>query len=250
MVAHVDLAWDDACLRPHEVARTVRTASAWQVRQPVYRRSAGRAQRYERFLGPLREALDGVAGGLMRGRRPGLANAANHRACNGQKEKSPFPEREEAFSGRSGPSREAFRTWSGSVERHAHPDNHQIDILHAVLRHLPPAGVCSGAAAQAVPDADAPERAVGAGRLASLVDDPDAAVAVDMIQLEVLVLVTRRLVVLAPGGRDARPLTDDRRPRPTAVPSRTTHIASLVRTPIAAVAIMIVHASTYWYSSV
>ena len=57
MVAHVGLEWDDACLRPHEVARTVRTASAWQVRQPVYRRSAGRAQRYERFLDPLREAL-------------------------------------------------------------------------------------------------------------------------------------------------------------------------------------------------
>ena len=59
MVAHVGLEWDDACLRPHEVARTVRTASAWQVRQPVYRRSVGRAQRYERFLGPLREALEG-----------------------------------------------------------------------------------------------------------------------------------------------------------------------------------------------
>ena len=57
MVAHVGLEWDDACLRPHEVARTVRTASAWQVRQPVYRRSAGRAQRYQRFLGPLREGL-------------------------------------------------------------------------------------------------------------------------------------------------------------------------------------------------
>ena len=57
MVSHVGLEWDDACLRPHEVARTVRTASAWQVRQPVYRRSAGRAQGYKRFLGPLREAL-------------------------------------------------------------------------------------------------------------------------------------------------------------------------------------------------
>ena len=57
MVSHVGLEWDDACLRPHEVARTVRTASAWQVRQPVYRRSAGRAQGYKRFLGSLREAL-------------------------------------------------------------------------------------------------------------------------------------------------------------------------------------------------
>ena len=46
-----------ACLRPHEVARTVRTASAWQVRQPVCRRSAGRAPAYERFLDPLREGL-------------------------------------------------------------------------------------------------------------------------------------------------------------------------------------------------
>ena len=63
MVAHVGLDWDDACLRPHEVARTVRTASAWQVRQPVYRRSAGRAQRYQRFLGPLREGLGESAPG-------------------------------------------------------------------------------------------------------------------------------------------------------------------------------------------
>ena len=57
MVAHVDLEWDDACLRHHKVARAVHTASVWQVRQPVYRRSAGRARHYDRFLGPLREAL-------------------------------------------------------------------------------------------------------------------------------------------------------------------------------------------------
>ena len=63
MVAHVGLEWDDACLSPHEVARTVRTASAWQVRQPVYRRSAGRAQAYERFLAPLREGLGESAPG-------------------------------------------------------------------------------------------------------------------------------------------------------------------------------------------
>ena len=57
MVAHLGLEWNDACLSPHEVARTVRTASAWQVRQPVYRRSAGRARHYERFLDRLREGL-------------------------------------------------------------------------------------------------------------------------------------------------------------------------------------------------
>ena len=63
MVAHLGLEWDDACLRHDEVARTVRTASAWQVRQPVYRRSAGRARHYERFLGPLREELGDAAPG-------------------------------------------------------------------------------------------------------------------------------------------------------------------------------------------
>ena len=57
IVSHVDLAWDDACLRPDKVARAVNTASAWQVRQPVYKRSAGRARHYERFLAPLREEL-------------------------------------------------------------------------------------------------------------------------------------------------------------------------------------------------
>ena len=57
MVRHVGLEWEDACLRPHEVSRPVHTASKWQVRQPVYRRSAGRAHRYDRFLGPLLEAL-------------------------------------------------------------------------------------------------------------------------------------------------------------------------------------------------
>ena len=63
MVAHVDLAWDDACLRHHKVPRAVHTASAWQVRQPVYKRSAGRARHYDRFLDPLRETLGDVTPG-------------------------------------------------------------------------------------------------------------------------------------------------------------------------------------------
>ena len=63
MVAHIELAWDDACLRHHKVARPVHTASAWQVRQPVYKRSAGRARHYDRFLDPLREELGDVASG-------------------------------------------------------------------------------------------------------------------------------------------------------------------------------------------
>lgn len=51
------LAWDDATLRFHEAAGPVRTASAAQVRQPIFRTSLQRWRRYERHLGPLFEAL-------------------------------------------------------------------------------------------------------------------------------------------------------------------------------------------------
>lgn len=57
LIDFVGLPWDDACLRPQDVKRTVLTASVWQVRQPVYKRSAGRWKNYERELAPLREAL-------------------------------------------------------------------------------------------------------------------------------------------------------------------------------------------------
>jgi tetratricopeptide (TPR) repeat protein len=57
LIEFVGLDWDDACLRPQDVQRTVLTASVWQVRQPVYKRSAGRWKNYEKHLAPLREAL-------------------------------------------------------------------------------------------------------------------------------------------------------------------------------------------------
>jgi len=57
MIDFVGLEWDDACLRPQDVQRQVLTASVWQVRQPVYKRSAGRWKNYETHLAPLREAL-------------------------------------------------------------------------------------------------------------------------------------------------------------------------------------------------
>ncbi len=57
IVAHCGLPWDDACLRFHEVQRPVLTASAAQVRQPIYRNSVGRSRAYEQELGPLIEAL-------------------------------------------------------------------------------------------------------------------------------------------------------------------------------------------------
>jgi len=50
------LEWDERCLSvPPGLA--VKTASVWQVREPLYRRSSGRARHYERQLGPLSQYL-------------------------------------------------------------------------------------------------------------------------------------------------------------------------------------------------
>ncbi|MHC4430144.1 MAG: sulfotransferase family protein, partial [Planctomycetota bacterium] len=51
------LSWDDRCLRFHERARVVQTASYDQVTQPVYSSSVGRFRGFDPHLGPLREVL-------------------------------------------------------------------------------------------------------------------------------------------------------------------------------------------------
>jgi Flp pilus assembly protein TadD len=53
IVAHCGLPWDTRCLEFHSTERPVRTASATQVRQPIYRSSVGRWRTYDEFLGPL-----------------------------------------------------------------------------------------------------------------------------------------------------------------------------------------------------
>jgi len=53
----VGLPWDDACLAPHKLERTVKTASHWQVRQPIYNTSVQRWKHYEEDFGPLLQAL-------------------------------------------------------------------------------------------------------------------------------------------------------------------------------------------------
>lgn len=58
LLAACALDYDPACLRFHEHARSVRTASAAQVRQPL-RRAESRAGRYGPLLDPLRAALAG-----------------------------------------------------------------------------------------------------------------------------------------------------------------------------------------------
>lgn len=57
LVALAGLPWDDACLRFHETERVVRTASAAQVRQPLYQGSSEAWRRYEKWLSPLIEGL-------------------------------------------------------------------------------------------------------------------------------------------------------------------------------------------------
>jgi tetratricopeptide (TPR) repeat protein len=51
------LDWDDRCLAFHQTQRPVRTASATQVRKPIYGTSVGRWRSYEAVLGPLLEEL-------------------------------------------------------------------------------------------------------------------------------------------------------------------------------------------------
>ncbi len=57
LVAHCGLAWNDTCLSFHEHDRPVRTASAAQVRRPIYRSSIARWRAYREHLAPLTAAL-------------------------------------------------------------------------------------------------------------------------------------------------------------------------------------------------
>lgn len=58
IVEFCGLEWEECCLRFDVVERPVLTASQIQVRQPLTRVSIGRWRRYERFLAPLRAALE------------------------------------------------------------------------------------------------------------------------------------------------------------------------------------------------
>jgi tetratricopeptide (TPR) repeat protein len=57
IIAYCGLEWDDACLDFHRTTRPVHTASAAQVRQPIYRSSLGRWRVHEQYLRPLLDAL-------------------------------------------------------------------------------------------------------------------------------------------------------------------------------------------------
>lgn len=57
LLDHCGLPFEDACLNFHQTRRSVRTASAEQVRQPIYTTGVGYWRRFEEQLQPLRQAL-------------------------------------------------------------------------------------------------------------------------------------------------------------------------------------------------
>ena len=59
LLSFCGLDWDDACLAFHRTDSNVRTASVWQVREPLYRRASGRWRNYENRLRPLKAWLEG-----------------------------------------------------------------------------------------------------------------------------------------------------------------------------------------------
>jgi tetratricopeptide (TPR) repeat protein len=73
LVAHAGLDWDSACLAFDRNPEPTLTASAAQVRQPVYRSSVGLWRQYERELAPLRRRLEAagvvIGGDTMSERR-------------------------------------------------------------------------------------------------------------------------------------------------------------------------------------
>jgi tetratricopeptide (TPR) repeat protein len=61
ILAYCGLPWDDRVLAFHRTQRSVKTASAAQVRKPIYRSSIGKASGIEDLLVPLREAIGDAA---------------------------------------------------------------------------------------------------------------------------------------------------------------------------------------------
>jgi hypothetical protein len=58
LLAYCGLPWEDTCLQFHRHAAPATSASATQVRRPIYKSSVQLWRRYERQLAPLRELLE------------------------------------------------------------------------------------------------------------------------------------------------------------------------------------------------
>lgn len=59
LLAFCDLDWEPGVMDFHTRGGPVRTASVWQVREPLYQRSSGRSRNYQAHLGGLRKTLNG-----------------------------------------------------------------------------------------------------------------------------------------------------------------------------------------------
>jgi tetratricopeptide (TPR) repeat protein len=57
ILGYCGLDWQEAVMDFHKAGGAVRTASVWQIREPLYRKSSGRWRNYETHLGGLRTAL-------------------------------------------------------------------------------------------------------------------------------------------------------------------------------------------------
>jgi tetratricopeptide (TPR) repeat protein len=57
LLSFLGLEWDERCLEFHQRDNTVKTASYWQVRRPLYGEACGRWRNYAAYLGPLAAAL-------------------------------------------------------------------------------------------------------------------------------------------------------------------------------------------------
>ena len=64
LLAFCGLEWDERCLDFAGRAGSVTSASVWDVREPLYQRSSGRARHYARELSPLATSLAARRGGL------------------------------------------------------------------------------------------------------------------------------------------------------------------------------------------
>ncbi len=60
LLDHCGLAFEEACLSPHQNDRAVRTASSEQVRRPIFKDAVEHWQKFESHLGPLKQALGPV----------------------------------------------------------------------------------------------------------------------------------------------------------------------------------------------
>ena len=58
IIDFIGLDWDHRCLEFYNTERSIRTASSWQVRQPIYKESLQRWKHYEKYLAPLKQALE------------------------------------------------------------------------------------------------------------------------------------------------------------------------------------------------